>query len=408
VRISKLHWAFPPIIGGVETHLMMLGPELAARGCTVNLLTGSVDGRETFDYKGMTVTRTPLMDLNGLGTLSRIQELAGDIRDELTAFIQKTRPDLIHAHNMHYFSPVHARVLARISRRENIPLVLTAHNVWDDELWREMLSFRSAWDAVIAVSRFIKRELVKNGFQASRVHVVHHGMDLERFTPAGAAERERILDRHPRLRGRRVMFHPARMSLAKGSDFVVRAFAEMKRRLPGLCLVMAGTEKTVDWGSYQGPEIQKINALIGGLKLEDDVYIRFFPWDEIADMYRVADVVVYPSIFEEPFGLVMLEALASGTPIVVTRSGGMPEVIEDGFNGFVVPRRDYHALAERCLLILDDPVEAARLAANGLRCARERFSLSAMVDNTLDVYRQVVADRERAVAPGELVIGAHA
>jgi glycosyltransferase involved in cell wall biosynthesis len=408
LRISKLHWAFPPIIGGVETHLMMLGPELVARGLTVNLLTGSVDGRETIDYQGMTVTRTPLMDLNGLGSPAGIQELAQNIRDELTAFVKKTRPDLIHVHNMHYFSPVHARVLARISRRENIPLVLTAHNVWDDELWCEMLSFRPVWDAVIAVSRFIKRELVKNGFQASRVHVVHHGMDLERFTPVGAAEREGILGRHPALRGRRVMFHPARMSLAKGSDFAVRAFAEMKKKLPDLCLVMAGTEKTVDWGSYQGPEIRKINALISSLKLADDVYIRFFPWDEIADMYRVADVVVYPSVFEEPFGLVMLEALASGIPIVVTESGGMPEVIEDGFNGFVVPRRDPHALAQRCLLILDDPVVAARLAANGLRRARERFSLPAMIDNTLDVYRRVVADRERAVTSGELVLGAHA
>ncbi len=397
MRISKLHWAFPPIIGGVETHLMMLGPELVARGCTVDLLTGSVDGRETLDYKGMMVTRTPLMDLNSLGTPARIQELAGNIRDELTAFIEQTRPDLIHVHNMHYFSPVHAWVLARISRRGNIPLVLTAHNVWEDELWREMLSFRWAWDVVIAVSRFIKREMVKNGFPAHRVQVVHHGMDLERFAPAGAADREGILDRHPQLRGRRVLFHPARMSLAKGSDFVVWAFAELKRKLPDLCLVMAGTEKTVDWGSYQGPEIQKVNTLIRDLKLENDVYIRFFPWDEIADMYRVADVVVYPSIFEEPFGLVMLEALASGTPIVVTRSGGMPEVIEDGFNGFVVPRRDYHALADRCLLILEDPIEAARLAANGLRRARERFSLPVMVENTLDVYRQLVANKERAL-----------
>jgi|Deesub1362A_J573_1020465.scaffolds.fasta_scaffold00364_23 hypothetical protein len=398
MRIAMLHWGFPPIIGGVETHLMMLGPGLVDRGCTVNLLTGSVNGRETLVWGGMTVTRTPLMDLNALGSLERIQELAGDIRDELTAFIRLSQPDIIHAHNMHYFSPVHARVLAMVSRRENVPLVLTAHNVWNDELWDEMLQLRTAWDAVIAVSHFIKREMVRSGYPAHRVKTIHHGIELERFAPVGEAERKRILARYPALRGRRVVFHPARMSLAKGSDVVVKAFARIRERLPEAYLVLAGTRETVDWGSYQNREIRLVNTLIRELGLENDVLIKFFPWDEIADVYRVADLAVYPSIFEEPFGLAMLEAMASGTPIVVTRSGGMPEVIEDGFSGFVVPPRDHRALAERSLFILENPDEAARLAANGLRRVRERFASAIMVENTLDFYRRTVAQEENGVA----------
>lgn len=398
MRIAMLHWGFPPIIGGVETHLMMLGPGLVNRGCTVNLLTGSVDGRETLVWGGMTVTRTPLMDLNELGSLERIQELAGDIRDELTAFVRMSRPDLIHAHNMYYFSPVHARVLVLLSRRENVPLLLTAHNVWADDLWHEMLPFRNAWDGVITVSHFIKNEMVRSGYPAHRIKVIHHGIDLERFAPVGRVERERILARYPGLRGRRVIFHPARMSLAKGSDVVVKAFARVHKHLPGACLVLAGTEKTVDWGNYQGREIRLVNTLIRDLGLEEDVFIKFFPWDEIADMYRIADVVVYPSIFEEPFGLVMLEALASGTPIVVTRSGGMPEVIEDGFNGFVVPPRDHQVLAARCLRILENPDEAASLAANGLRRVQERFASAVMTDNTLEFYRRAVVQKEKGVS----------
>jgi hypothetical protein len=393
-----LHWGFPPIIGGVETHLLMLGPGLVARGCAVNLLTGSVNNRETLVWGGMTVTRTPLMDLNALGSSVGIQKLAGNIRDELTTFIRQSRPDLIHAHNMHYFSSVHALTLARISRRENIPLVLTAHNVWNDDLWNEMLRLRTVWDGVIAVSHYIKKELVQNGYAAHRVEALHHGIELERFAPVGAAEKARILTRYPQLRGRRVMFHPARMSLAKGSDLVVKAFAQTRERLPDVCLVLAGTEKTVDWGSYQDREIGLINTLIRELGLEKDVFIKFFPWDEIADLYQVADVAVYPSIFDEPFGLVMLEALASGTPIVVTRSGGMPEVIEDGFNGFVVPPRDHRALAERCLFILENSNESARLVANGLQRVQERFTSATMIENVLNFYRRALMLKENGVS----------
>lgn len=398
MRIAMLHWGFPPIIGGVETHLIMLGPALVTRGCTVNLLTGSVDGRrETLVWGGMTVARTPLMDLNELGSLPRIRELAGDIRDELTSFIRQSRPDLIHAHNMHYFSPVHVRALARVCARENIPVVLTAHNVWNDELWNEMLRLKGVWDAVIAVSHFIKKELVQSGYAEHRVEAIHHGIELERFAPVGPTEREHILARYPRLRGRRVMFHPARMSLAKGSDLVVKAFARVREKLLDACLVLAGTEKTVDWGSYQDREIALINTLIHKLDIENDVFIKFFPWDEITEMYRVADVAVYPSIFDEPFGLVMLEAMASGTPIVVSRSGGMPEVIEDGFNGFVVPPRDEHALAGRCLFILQNPGESERLIANGLRRVRERYTNDIMVDKTLDLYKRTSALKENGV-----------
>ena len=109
MRIAKLHWAFPPIIGGVETHLTILGPELIKEGCEIHLLTNSLSGeREERTYDNMQITGTPLMDLNSL-TPERIQRLAGEIEDELTVFLEKSRPDIIHAHNMHYFSPVHAR-----------------------------------------------------------------------------------------------------------------------------------------------------------------------------------------------------------------------------------------------------------------------------------------------------------
>ncbi|MEW5762612.1 MAG: glycosyltransferase family 4 protein [Bacillota bacterium] len=398
MRVAMLHWAFPPMIGGVETHLVLLGPELVNRGCQVHLLTAAVDGQvETLRWGGMRIIRHPLMDLNRL-TLERMAALADQIHHTIREFIEKTVPDIIHVHNMHYFSPVHLEALVDIARGKGLPLVLTAHNVWEDNLWREMLAFRDAWDGIIAVSHFIGRELVRWGYPGPRIQVIHHGIDAVKFSPGNERDRTVALRRYPALANRRVIFHPARMSLAKGSDCAVKALATITREFPDVLLVLAGTEKTVDWGSYQQREIAYIRQLVAQLGLEGNVYIRFLPWDRIPDVYRLADVVIYPSSFEEPFGLVMLEAMATGKPIVVTEAGGMPEVVCDGVTGFIIPKRDVPALAARCLELLRNPGLARRMGERGREEVMARYTKERMTSLTIDFYRRVIGQARFEVA----------
>lgn len=394
VKVAVLHWAFPPIIGGVETHLAMLGPELVKEGWEVFLLTSSTNGRwEDSWYGGMLIKRTPLMDLNFLSA-RKIEEKAGEIRREIQDFLCQSRPDLIHAHNMHYFSAVHARALGGMAKRVGVPLVLTAHNVWSDRLWQLMLPLAGQWNAVIAVSNFIKKELIRSGYDASRITVIHHGIDLEKFSPPSDKERELLFKKYPEYRGRKVIFHPARMSLAKGSDVVVRATALIKKEFPEVLLVLAGVEKIVDWGSCQQDEIGGIKNLIDKLDLQENVSFRFFPWEEIPEMYRIADVCVYPSVSEEPFGLVMLEAMATARPVIVSRSGGMPEVITNGVNGFVVNKGDPVALAGRCLELLCNPALAREIGKRGRRIALEKFSKEIMTKNTVALYNTLVEEKK--------------
>ncbi|MBO8128069.1 MAG: glycosyltransferase family 4 protein [Peptococcaceae bacterium] len=388
MRVAMLHWAFPPIIGGVETHLVMLGPGLIQRGCEVYLLTGSLKKPESYVWRGMQITRSPFMDLNSLSP-ELIAYHSSNIQRELKTFIQKVSPDLIHAHNMHYFSPVHAEALADISRKMAVPLILTAHNVWEDALWEQMLEYRNVWDGIISVSHFIAREMIRSGYPAERVTVIHHGIDLDKFS---SADEHKCPGLYAQLQGRRVIFHPARMSLAKGSDVVVKALARIKPKHPDVMLVLAGTEKTVDWGSYQEREIAQIRQMIEDFDLKDHVFIKFFAWDEIPAMYRMADIVVYPSSFEEPFGLVMLEAMATGKPIIVTDAGGMPEVVKDGFNGFVIPKRDPETLAEKCDVLLSSPSLAANMGRNGRQLAEDRFAEEIMITHTLDFYRRIIEE----------------
>ncbi|GFN23430.1 glycosyltransferase family 4 protein [Thermanaeromonas sp. C210] len=390
MRIAMLHWAFPPIIGGVESHLALLCPRLVQQGHTVSLVTATAPGTLAYEtWRGVAIRRSPLLDLNSL-TPELIEAKAVEIRRVMEDFLLDFRPDVVHAHNFHYFSFVHASALQEICARHGWPLVLTAHNVWDDELWKRMNTLARGWDAVIAVSHYIRQELIVNGYPPERVVVVHHGIDDHAFQPPTALELQNLYRAYPALRGRRVIFHPARMSLAKGCDVSLRALDLIRRQIPDALLVMAGTSNTVDWGQKQPAEILYINQLIEELDLKDHVFVRFFPWFEMPQIYKGAEICWYPSSFQEPFGLVMLEAMASGKPIIVSRAGGMPEVVRPGYNGFLISPKDYEDLARYTIFLLHNPGIAANIGQNGRRMVEEHFTVEIMTRATLDVYQDTL------------------
>lgn len=382
VRIAMLHWAFPPVIGGVESHLAVLGPGLARRGWEVYMLVGSAEGvPEREEYRGVYIERSSLMDLNRLP--EDISALEGDIRRLLVRFVKDVKPHIIHAHNFHYFSPVHAGILGEIKEETGIPLVLTAHNAWNDVLWNECCRLAGQWDGVIAVSGYIASELIRHGYPRDRIRVVHHGIGPE-WLDTGAAEKE-----YPGLAGRRVIFHPARMCYDKGSHVAVKALELIAREYPDVVLVMAGTKNMVDREHRREEYVSGIMEQIKSAGLEDFVYVRHFPWEEMPFMYRRAEFCIYPSCFQEPFGLALLEAQACRKPLVVSRAGGMPEVIRDGINGFLVPMHDHRRLADRCCRLLADPGLAREMGARGYRLVKEKFTAESMVARTEEVYTTV-------------------
>ncbi|GAW92001.1 glycosyltransferase family 4 protein [Calderihabitans maritimus] len=391
MNIAILHWAFPPTIGGVETHLAILAPELVKRGCQVHLLTGSEDNEdEESYYQGVRVVRTPLMNLNNLRSL-KVSSLAGQIKKEIIEFIEEAQPELIHAHNMHYFSPVHTEILAEIRAKTDIPLILTAHNVWDDELWGKMIKMAEIWDGVIAVSYYIKKELIKAGYRAERIKVIHHGIDAEKFKPPTEEDLQKILEEYPQFKGRRIIFHPARMSLAKGCDYSVRALKIIAKEFPEVLLVMSGNQKIVDWVDCQEREVNMVMGLVEEFGLQNNVFATHFPWPTMPRIYQTAEICIYPSSFEEPFGLVMLESMATAKPIVVSRSGGMPEIVRHGENGFIVERRNPEDLAEKCIRLLKRPARARKMGEVGRQMVEKLYTKEIMTENTLEFYKSVLS-----------------
>lgn len=391
MKIAMLHWGFPPIIGGVETHLTMLCPELVSKGHEVSLLTGSIEGVTEMEeeYEGTRIKRTPLMDLNWLYKrgLDGIDDKA---REVFTDFIEKSKPDIIHAHNMHYFSHAHTRILEALAKQKGLPLVLTAHNSWDDIEFLE-LTLDVAWDSVIAVSEFVAKELTSVGLPRKKITVIHHGIDINKFSPGEPMD---LYKKYPKLKGKRAFFHPARTGLGKGSDTSVKALRIIKETIPNALLILAGTRRIIDWGETQHKDLAYIVQLVRRFGLEENTLIEVFTREEMPHLYRMSEFSIYPSTVGEPFGLTMLEATACARPMIVTNCGGMPEVITDGVNGFVIKARGYKALADRCISLFQDQALRQSLGQTGREIIERKFTKSIMTENTLNVYRQFVGKKK--------------
>jgi len=402
MKIAMLHWGFPPIIGGVETHLVSLMPELVKMGHKVSLLTGAAeDAPEHFDFKGVDIRRSQFYDLNWLFK-SNFQEVDDNVWDITVGFLNRTKPDVIHAHNMHYFSRYHTRVLEHYALQHRVPLILTAHNAWKDKLFLD-LTCKVAWDRIIAISHYIKRELMAVGVPEEKITVVHHGIDDKLFHPGKASSR--IFRDHPKLkRKKRLVFNPARLGIAKGCDIMIEAFRLVKDKFPDAFLLMSGSGNIIDWGLTQNKDIAFFVTLIKHLGLEDSVYINTFSLSkEMPELYRLADVIAYPSSSEEPFGLTMLEAMASGKPIVVTESGGMPEIIKNDINGYVIPKGNHECLAERIIRLLSDEKLRHKLGKNGRQQVERIYSRRIYAENISKVYEDAIKEypktRKRRIKP---------
>lgn len=393
LNIAHIHWGFPPVIGGVETHLTILLPTLARMGHAVSLLTCSVQGCKGEDeYKGVAVHRAPIMDLNWLAHrgLSGIEK---EVRDVFEKFVDDRKPDVLHAHNMHYFSRVHAKVLEDIAARKGIPLFLTAHNVWDDDLFLD-LTTNIRWTHIIAVSHFIEKELIGIGCDHRHITTVHHGIDEVMFNPN--VDPGPIYRKYPQLKGRKVFFHPARMGMAKGCDVSIKALRLIKQRIPGALLVLAGTKNIVDWGMTQQKDIAYMVHLVEKFGLRKNVLIDSYHLEDMPLIYAASQVCIYPSTASEPFGLTMLEAMASGRPMVVTKMGGMPEIIWDGINGFVIPVKGYEELASRVVQLFSNDALRDRLGTVGRGMVEKSYTRESVGRATLRLYRKFAGCRPNA------------
>jgi glycosyltransferase involved in cell wall biosynthesis len=248
--------------------------------------------------------------------------------------------------------------------------------------------------AVVGVSRFTAASYVRlANVPSERVFAVHNAVDADQFRPEVA-----VAGRLP-MRGRLglpvdapVIGCVARLTRWKAQHTLVEAFAIVRQRFRDARLVLPGIsgDAAPDGnGSYRDYLIRR-SAELG---LGDTVTLPgFLPQSDMPEFYGALDVLAHPSI-EEPFGLAVVEAMASERPVVAIDGGGIPEIIRDGRDGVLVPAEQPPALAAAITRVLDNPALAVQLGRAGRQRVVDTFTPELQAAAMLEVYEQVLGRR---------------
>jgi glycosyltransferase involved in cell wall biosynthesis len=391
VRVAQISTRFPPGPGGVERHVGELAPRLAARGHVVDVYTS--DLYREFPWERLAAD-VPREETTSFGSVHRLPvwSLPGELHYPffrgLGDALARGRPEIVHAHT---YGTNQVAVARRHRRRAGTPFVLTAHfhPDWSIEGGWLRHRIRSFYDRrlagpilrdaarVVVQSREEERLLRSIGVPLPPVVQIPPGYSpLPAIPPTGPSAAERF-----GLAGPFVLF-VGRLASNKGLLELLDAFAPFAGRHPDALLVLAGEDggmaAAVDRKAASlgiAPRVRRLGHV------DDDALL--------GELYRTARLAVLPSSYEA-FGLVLLESLAAGTPVVATRVGGIPEVIEDGRSGLLVPPGNARAVGEAMERLWTDRQLASRLGEYGRTEVVPRFTWEAVADRLDRMYREVV------------------
>ena len=341
-------------------------------------------GRKRFGLPPDGASSLALEDLYKSFTLPRIgwQMLTGDVRPYLR-LMRSGQPSLIHAH----FGIEGVSALG-LAMHLKVPLVTTFHG-FDATLKTPAMLTSPAWfrypllrrrlaregHLFLCASSFIRQKLLETGFPESRTHTHYIGVDCRTIQPRVHLEEQlRIL-------------HVARLVEVKGTRYLLRAFARVARSHDLVRLLIIG----------DGPLRRPLQALAASLGVGDRVeFLGALPHAEVLASMRKAAMLVLPGIRtatgrEEGLGMVLLEAAATGVPIIGSRVGGIPECIVDGKTGFLVPERDEEALTARMGELLADPERRRAMGAAGRALVEDRFDIDRQTAALENFYDSVLA-----------------
>jgi glycosyltransferase involved in cell wall biosynthesis len=380
VRLLLVSHGYPPTFGGVETYLWDLSHELAERGHEVVCLVG---GETASEYFGpVRVERRPELTVAWLTALHAGESgwrRRADAHDRLAALINDVLvgfpADVVHIQNGHHFAPELAEALFTST---SSPVMNGVHDHIGNSVYPETLSW--PWAFTLFASKYLRANLPAPHGPAK---VLNLGIDLRHFQADGP--------RDPRLTSleRPVIFHPARLLRWKGVHVGVAAFLRVHRELGRGSLVLCDARRVVDDQAEIGRYRSELIDMARSAGLESAIHFLDISRAQIADAYRASDLVWYPTIDQEPYGLVPLEAMACGVPLVVSRSGGMQETVVDGVTGIAVDCGDVEGLAEAAIHLLRDSSYAARFVERAGEHVRA-YDVHRHVEDVEAVYEEVL------------------
>lgn len=355
-----------PTVGGSGILAARLGVQLARRGHDIHFITYERPAalrhmdHENVQVHLLTVVEYPLF---------KYPPYTVALGSEMTRVAEEQHLDLLHVH----YSLPHSTAAFLARMMTGTPYVVTLHGsdvtmLGGDPSYKAVNTYTlKRADAITAVSEFMAREAHESLGVEREIKIIPNFVDVELFKPAPGKTVERNRDI--------VVIHVSNFRPVKRIQDLVYAMAIVAKKAPEARLLLVG----------DGPERHSIEGLIGQLDLWRNVLLTGFRSD-IAHLLRCSDVGVICSETESA-PLILLESMSSGLPVVATRVGGIPEIVQDGHNGFLVPMKHPEDMAERLIELNEDIALRKRLGKAARQTILERYTEEKVVPEYEEVFR---------------------
>lgn len=360
----------PLTIGGVQRHVKELAENLIEKGFEVTIIT-KTNNKKLNKKHG----KIPIIEIEHATPIQSI--LTPPSPNKLKEAIMKYSPDIIHVH--HAFTPTPLLTLYIADKMEK-PKILTNHSIAGNSILTLMSCkglkflkyFISRADKIISVSKCAAKFIEKLLGSEVESIIIPNGVNVNRFKPS-----EKEADKP-------IVLFVGRLVHRKGVHILIKAFTKVVKEIPEAKLVIVGE-------GYMKPILQMISKQ---LKIKEKVkFLGEIDEEKLLKTYQKSRVVVIPSLYRESFGIVALEAMATGKPVIATRVGGLPEIIKDGINGLLTQPGNPTELAEKITLLLSDKSIANKMGVMGRKIAVEKYSWNVIAKQIINVYLEVIEEK---------------
>jgi len=401
MRVAMIGWEFPPFMsGGLATHCYFLTRELSKLGVEIDFYMPSTPYKiqsnwmniipvdySSFDKFNLKVyggyylrkvnqrriqTQIQIQEnLDFLGKINKFNELVS----ELVALNNELRTyNLIHGHDW-----ITAKGSISAKNKTHLKYIMTVHSTEYDRTanlspWQWILDIERQGienaDGIIAVSQLTKKELKEKYKAKAKIKVIYNGIEEELFKESAKKELLGFDGKN------KIVLYNGRLSIMKGPEFFLRAAKKVLEKDENVYFIISGT----------GDMLEKLIEMTYDLGIADHVkFLGFTPPEKTPFLYAAADVYVLPSVVE-PFGITVLEAIASNTPVITSKTSGVSEVIK---NCLRVDFWDEDEMAKQILSVLSFPSLKEELKEN-MRSELKKLSWRKVAEKTLEFYKEVV------------------
>jgi glycogen(starch) synthase len=385
-RVLILSWEYPPLIeGGLARHVRKLSEAMVEREVEVHVLTRGGEESPAQELSNGVVVhriREPKRPTDLAEFVTWVERMNSDMLAAGVELGDRYEFDLVHGHDW-----LVANACDHLAKRFEAPLVTTIHATeygrhqgWVDKHPQTYIHGVERWitnrsQRVIACSHYMREQIVDIfGVAEKRVSVIPNGIDPDDLQAQNPAELERLRGEFAAPEEKLVLLI-GRLVYEKGFQLALEAMPRLIAAVPGTRFLVAGS------GTHEAELHRQAEEL--GL-MEHGTFLGWIGDDVLHSLYRIADLTVVPSIYE-PFGLVALEAMASGCPCIVADTGGLREVVVHEEGGLRFRADDPDALAEVAIRVLSDDELGRRLVADAYEHVR-RFDWGDVAEQTAAVY----------------------